>query len=295
MAILPYLKLTRPANLVTAVSDIWAGIALSGLFGLASSPLGQTRAIVLLSGASVCLYAGGVVMNDVFDAELDSVERPERPIPSQKASKTVAAIWGSLLLAAGIILSFLQHPSCGWIACMIAGAALLYDWRGKHHPFLGPLNMGICRGFNLLLGMSIFPAALLVNGWTAVVPVIYIAAITLVSRGEVHGGSRSALRTAFVFYLIVTCSIMAVAFLRHRPLATLPFLLLFVLMVFPPLRKAFRNPSGPVIGRAVKAGVLALILLNASWVAAGMGPWWALITALLLPVSLVVARFFEVT
>lgn len=295
MALLPYLRLTRPPNLLTSVSDIWAGAALSGVLGGFWSDPHLRGSFLWLSVASVFLYAGGVVMNDVFDAELDRVERPERPIPSGLVTAKAATIWGCALLAAGILAAAMTGIVSGLIALAVALTALAYDRWGKHQAVLGPVNMGLCRGFNLLLGMSIAIGTIPHIGWTAIIPVIYIGAITLISRGEVHGSDRSSLGTAFVFYGVVTGAIGAVALCKGRLLQALPFLVLFLVMVLPPLIRAFRSPTGPRIGKAVKAGVLALILLNASWVAAAAGLSWALATALLLPVSIWIARSFQVT
>jgi 4-hydroxybenzoate polyprenyltransferase len=84
----PYLQLVRPPNLVTA--DVTAGYAAAGM----PAPLG-------LVVATVGLYGGGVVLNDVFDARCDAVERPERPIPGGHASQRLAALQGSVLLGGG--------------------------------------------------------------------------------------------------------------------------------------------------------------------------------------------------
>ncbi|MFX6803762.1 hypothetical protein ABTH20_20105, partial [Acinetobacter baumannii] len=80
----------------------------------------------------------------------------------------------------------------------------------------------------------------------------------MISRGEVHGGSKSALYTAIVLYLVVIGSIVAIAASYHNVLLALPFAGLFAFMIFPALARAIKNPSGPLIGKAVKAGVIAL-------------------------------------
>lgn len=285
------MRLTRPPNLLTAVSDIWAGGALSGYLVKGNDPV----PVILLSLATIFLYGGGVVMNDVCDAELDAVERPERPIPSGIIPKNAAAVFGISLLIIGIILAICTSSRSGILAVMIAIASLIYDRWGKHHAFLGPLNMGICRGLNLLLGMSVVSLNGLPWVWVAIIPVLYIAAITLISRGEVHGGSRSSMVTAFIFYGIVILAIISVAILKQQLPATLLFLVLFGIFILPPLSKAMKSLSGEDIGKAVKSGVLGLILMNACWVAACAGWQWAVITALLLPLSIWVANRFAVT
>ncbi len=295
-----FLRLMRLANIITAVSDILAGIAIAGYITYQDYSQVQLQPIILLVISTIGLYGGGVVLNDVFDADLDKVERPERPIPSGLISRGMAALLATLLLLTGIAAAAISHPgrlfsSSGLLAIAIALAAVVYDKWGKHHSFLGPLNMGLCRGLNLLLGISILPEALLRYWLISLVPVIYIAAITMISRGEVHGGKRSTLYGAVVLYGIVIASILYVAFAHHTLLQALAFLVLFSSMIFPPLQKAIKEPKGRLIGKAVKSGVIALIVMNAAWAAAIGTLYWALLILLLLPLSLGLAKLFAVT
>ncbi|WP_448635930.1 hypothetical protein [Pedobacter panaciterrae] len=62
-----------------------------------------------------------------------------------------------------------------------------------------------------------------------------------------------------------------------------------------PLLKAIQNPIGPNIGKAVKAGVIALILMNAAW-ASVFADWKvALSIVILLPLSILLSKAFAVT
>lgn len=288
---LGFLRLTRPANIVTAISDILAGIAIA----TALCPFTSLYDGFLIL-ATAGLYGGGVVLNDVFDAELDAVERPERPIPSGLISVKEAAWFGTLLLVVGVAWAAMVsvYPS-GIIALMIAVAATVYDKWSKHHDVIGPLNMGLCRGLNLLLGMSIAGSAIFEYSFIGIVPIIYIAAITMISRGEVHGGKSSIMTAALVLYAIVMLAIVYAAFTQHTLLFTTVFIVAFGLMTVPPLLKAMREPVGRNIGKAVKAGVVGLILMNASWAAAWDSMYLAVIILVLLPVSIILARVFAVT
>lgn len=290
-----YLRLMRPANIITAISDILAGIAIA-IAVTGSRDMLQWQSVWLLVISTGGLYGGGVVLNDVFDAELDKKERPERPIPSGLIAKSAAAVFGIVLLLVGILAAAgagVWLPAC--IASAIACCAVVYDKWMKHNRILGPLNMGICRGLNLLLGMSVFPAAVLQSGYIAIVPVLYIAAITMISRGEVHGGKKSTLYGAALLYLVVIAGIVAAGIINRQVGYTLVFVALFAVMIFPPLQKAIRHAEGPLIGKAVKAGVIALIVMNAAWAAAFGMLYIALLTVLLLPVSLLLAKLFAVT
>lgn len=306
--ILGLLRLARPANIVTAFSDIAAGVAIA-LYALEKGGLSFSDKpyreewllpVLLLLLATLGLYGGGVVMNDVFDVELDKIERPERPIPSGLVSKKAGAAWGVFLLLIGVVAAGLVHRPqffsfSFFIALAIAVAALLYDAWGKHQSLFGPVNMGLCRGLNLLLGMSLVPEAVSRYAYLALVPIVFIAAITMISRGEVHGGKSRTLLFAGGLYAAVIIAISAHAIANGHGLWANGFLVLFAGMNFFPLLKARSNPSGPNIGKAVKAGVLSLILMNAAWVAAFGLPLVALGMLALLPLSILLAKAFAVT
>ena len=284
----------RPANVVTSVADVLAGAAIAGAFS-ARIFSDHLLAVVMLCFSTACLYGGGIVFNDVFDAELDKIERPERAIPSGRISLMQAAVFGSALLLAGIIAAGLVSPVSASLAAGISFFALLYNKISKHYSFFGPLNMGICRGLNLLLGISIITAALTQWYFLAIVPVVYIFSITMISRGEVHGGGRQNLYIAALLYGIVTANILYFSYRNHKLLLSVIILIPFLWMIFKPLLKAIQNPIGKNIGGAVKAGVISLILMDAAWAVTFSTIYAALALACLLPISIWLAKFFAVT
>ncbi|WP_150450811.1 UbiA-like protein EboC [Arenibacter lacus] len=290
-----YLQLTRPANLPTAAADILAGIAISGFF-LASTQHASLAwmAVVLLIAASVLLYAAGVVLNDVFDYKLDQVERPERPIPSGVIPLTSAAVFGGVLMVLGIGAAFWVGLSSGLVALGLALSILLYDALGKHHPFFGPLNMGLCRGLNLWLGMSILGQ--LIHWQCALIPILYIAAITLISRGEVHGDNKRHIVLAGLLYVVVITAIAGILLYAGQNIwVSLPFVLLFAILIFRPLLRAYRENSPQNIKMAVKTGVISIIVLDAA-LAVGFSYWWVgVVTLLLWPLSIYLSKLFAVT
>jgi uncharacterized membrane protein len=288
-----YLHLSRPANIVTAIADILAGVAIASF----ATPIAKLNPIgtILLCISTIGLYGGGIVFNDIFDLELDKIERPERAIPSGKISLKNAWIFGSMLLLIGIIAGFLNNSLSGAIALLVAFSALIYDKYGKHHSFLGPINMGLCRGGNLILGMSIVSNTVSEWWWLGILPVCYIAAITMISRGEVHGGNKSTLYFAAFLYFTVSISQLVIAYRLDNLWLTLIFVGLHIYLIFKPLLKAISNPIGPNIGKAVKAGVLALIVMDAAWVSVSGNFVIALFVLILLPISIKLAKVFAVT
>lgn len=287
-SIIPYLKLTRPANLVTALSDILAGMAIGQFLFSESSPY-------WLLAATLGLYGGGVVMNDVFDAKLDAIERPERPIPSGRVSLVAAATMGISLLLLGIVFSAFHSSTSALIAVGIAISTIIYNRFAKHSKVAGPFMMGVCRGGNLLLGISAVTVSIATWWPITVIPIIYIAAITLISQDEVHGGQKRTLIIAALFYLIVHAVQISIAIQQGNGLLALPFILAHAWLIGKPLFNAWQNPIGPLIGKAVKAGVISLIIMNAAWCVT-FGYWpLALIVVLLLPLSIALGKYFAVT
>jgi len=283
-----YLQLMRPANIVTAWADIITGFAASG------ATLEFTLAWLLL--ATTGLYGGGVVFNDVFDAELDAVERPERPIPTGKASRLGATILGVVLLTVGIVAAAQVSLLSAVIAVFVATGAIIYDAWNKHNAITSPINMGLCRGGNLLLGVSAIPAMVTQLWFLALIPIFYIAAVTAISRGEVHGGKSSTGKLALLLLAIALGGVLALGLLpNYFIFAALPFLALLTWQVFPPFIAATYNPSADIIRKAVKAGVLSLIILDASMAAGFAGGVYGLLVLGLLFVSITLAKIFAVT
>lgn len=294
-----YLQMMRPANIVTAWADILAGFAASSFLltsHLEQVTLTNMQPLAWLLLATTGLYGGGVVFNDVFDAELDAKERPERPIPSGRASIQSATLLGSVLLVLGVLAAAQVSWLSAFLAACIAVAALLYDAVSKHNSVVGPLNMGLCRGGNLMLGVSAVPAILGEYWFLAVIPVVYIAAITTLSQGEVHGGKRVTGIVALLLIITVIAGLLGLGILKnYQVLAALPFITLFGVRVLLPFVKAYREPSPEQIRIAVKAGVLSLIVLDATVAAGFAGLPYGLLVLSLLPISIRLARVFAVT
>lgn len=293
MNIKPYLQLTRPANIITAIADILAGISIA-CFSFSFEDI-HLNNVLFLCLSTIGLYGGGIVFNDIFDLELDKIERPERVIPSGKVSKNNAIIFGIILLGIGIFAAAFNSLTSALIALSVAICALVYNKYGKHHTFLGPINMGLCRGGNLILGMSIIESSIQEWWWIGILPVCYIAAITMISRGEVHGGNKNILYFAAFLYFLVSTFQLLISFNLGNLLFTAGFVILHIYLIFKPLLNAITNPIGPNIGKAVKAGVLSLIIMDAAWVSVSGNIILAIAVACFLPVSVKLAKIFAVT
>lgn len=282
-----YLALVRPPNVATALADVLAGYGVAGLANAAALPW------LLLSTA--CLYAGGVALNDFFDRQLDRVERPERPVPSGRVPEAIAGSIGGLLLLSGVAAASRASLTAAAIALAIAALALLYDASTKHGRVTGPVTIASCRGLNLLLGVAAIPSMVATAWPVAILPFAYIAGVTTLSRGEVRGGTRAAATLSLGLVTAVVAALLVMSLrTEHSAAAGVALALLLGWRVLPPFWRARRSdPEG--IRLAVRAGVLSLVLLDATIGAVYAGAPYGLVVLAVAPVAWLLARPFAVT
>lgn len=291
-----YLELVRVPNLFTAAGDIFAG------YLIVSRGVGVNWTHLLgLVAASVCLYAAGVVLNDYFDRAVDDVERPERPIPSGRVRPDEVLKLGMVLLGLGCVVAFAVGPASFAVAALLAGCIVLYDARGKRIPYVGGVNMGMCRFLNLCLGAT-GAVSLNLDIWAwfvlpaAAILLVYISAVTVLSTGEVWGGNRTVAGAVFAALLGVIGAVLWLASTdRLSDPAYLPFLAIFAAATLSVVGAVIREPSAPTIRRAIKTCVLSLLLLDAAIAAGAAGLGFGLLVAVLIIPALYIGRVISVT
>jgi 4-hydroxybenzoate polyprenyltransferase len=202
--LLAYLQLTRLPNVFTAIADVMMGYLVTRPdFDLFTAAPREYLLPVLLVASSACLYTAGIVLNDVFDFQVDRRERPSRPLPSGRVPMNTATALGSGLLVAGVgfgwIISQLTNDLRPiWIAILLAAGVVVYDSFLKRTPF-GPLGMGLCRQLNVLLGMSLSIVSW--SEWNYLIAggiAIYIIGVTWFARTEADTSNRLQLSLAIL-------------------------------------------------------------------------------------------------
>jgi hypothetical protein len=178
-------ELVRAPAALTVPGDSLAGAAAAGF------PYGARTAVTPL--ASACLYWAGMALNDYADRDLDKLERPERPIPSGRVTPSQALGLAAGLTAAGVGLAAVAGGRRALrVAVPLAAAVWAYDLLAKPTA-AGPVVMGAARGLDVLLGAG-------GRERSAALPALAVAThtigVTVLSRGEVHGGSPSSGRFA---------------------------------------------------------------------------------------------------
>jgi len=315
-SLLSWLRLCRAPNVFTALADVSMG------FLVARRALDEIGVFACLAGASACLYTAGMVLNDVFDVEIDRMERPFRPLPSGQIGVTTARVFGFGLLLVGMILGAIAGyaavakesvPAVPWrsgaIALLLAGSVLIYDGFLKKTP-LGPLGMGLCRFFNVLLGMSIAhfapgPSWLLYYQPIELLPAagigLYIVGVTWFAKGE---AGRSPVLNLLGGMAVMIAGVALVGWwgslIRAQQLnfgmngIYSLWLLLAVMLVIGQRRclEAVLNPEPPLVQVAVKQCIFSLILLDATITVFGTGqPMLGLGVALLIAPTMLLGRW----
>ncbi len=203
-----YLELIRVPNLFTASADVTAGFLYMG------GRRQDLDVLATLVGASVCLYAGGVALNDVCDARRDALERPERPIPSGRITRRAAALFACSLLLLGILVATLASPRAGVVAALLTISILFYNTVLKA-TVLGPWTIGICRALNLSLGLSVHPTFRTFVGTIPILLLIttYTASIGVFARDEATNSKRKRLVRGTLGVSLSTAALAVIPFI----------------------------------------------------------------------------------
>jgi len=302
-----YLELMRLPNVFTAMADVAMGFLFVQAIGWrwTWSDAGPLASLLV---ASSLLYLAGVVLNDVFDLEIDRRERPERPLPSGRISLESARRLGWRLLLGGVVLGtgsgfFLGHLRGGIVAALLATCILLYDAWLKRTP-AGPAAMGACRLLNVLLGMSAVDVSLRAEHWLVAGGLcVYVAGLTWFAQREDRQSNRWQLAAATAVMALGVA--MLAWFLQwsertigHFQVAPRDWYLLTGLLGLIIVWRcgwAVVDPSPARVRLAVAQGVVSIIVLDAAACYAVRGLFWACLILLLLLPAMFLGRWFETT
>jgi len=301
-----YLQLMRFPNVFTACSDLTMGFLLTH----ANVDRADLLALLLLS--SCCLYLSGMVLNDVFDLEVDQRERPFRPLPSGRVRVSDARFLGWTLLLTGASVGWFvsmltDEVRPGLTASVLAGLIVLYNARAKQ-TVLGPFVMGSCRLTNVLLGMSLAIAPWEGMHFAAAGGIgVYIVGVTLFARQEADtSDARSLIGGLFVMaggiglLALVPWLALSSSHPLYRPLASLDarwWMLLAMLagLIGRVCVVAIMSPDSRRVQGAVKHCLISLIMLDACLVLAFHGWLPAVVLLALLVPTMLLGRWIYST
>lgn len=107
--------------------------------------------LLLLIVATVCIAAGGYVVNDYFDVKIDRINRPDQLIVTNTVSKTVALRLGWILSGGGMLVGiaaawYVRSWSLGIIFLLVPGLLWFYSSSYKRRFLLGNLVVALVSG-----------------------------------------------------------------------------------------------------------------------------------------------------
>lgn len=263
------LILSRLSNLPTVFANVLAAWFLGG----------GTWSVALAGAglAAALCYSGGMILNDVFDAEWDRRHRKPRPIPRGDISWKTAAwlAWTGLGLGWIWLLALGSNPL--WASGLLVA---IWFYNALHKRWQGAVwLMGACRFF-LFLSVASIPASIpppAVWLWASALA-LYVVGITVAARRE--DTSQQVAPAAFGLLLVpAACGLGALGFLAPGSGTVWPILFvgLFCLWIGQALALFARGKVavGRFVGRLlagmvlIDAMALSPVLPQAAWLCFG--------------------------
>jgi 4-hydroxybenzoate polyprenyltransferase len=300
--LLAYVRLMRLPNVFTALADVLMGYLFTHD---PDDPQSLAVGALSLLIASALMYTAGMVLNDVFDVEVDRLERPERPLPSGQIPVAWARFLGFEMLffgaVAGASISVWSHdPRPAAVSIGLAVLIVLYNGVLKH-TLLGPLAMGGCRFLNVLLGMSAanqpwLPVNYIVAGGIG----LYIVGVTWFARGEAEPQSRRISLTLAMLVMFAGMGLLVYfperlpqdrAFEPHQMMISpdrwdLCWAVLGILTAWRCLR-CIVQPYSEFVQDAIRQSLVSLIIFDAVVTVAVRGVGWGTaVVALIVPMTI---------
>ena len=227
-----FFRIIRPANAVMA------GVASVVAYLVATGTLVPAAGLLFI--VVTLITAAGNVINDYYDADIDAVNRPDRPIPSGQVSRTAALWFAFLLFGAGIVASLFTNAIC--IAFAVANSLLLalYAARLKSLPVAGNVSVAYLAGSMFLFGGAFAG----MDGLIRLVPIAVMTFLAMMARElvkdaeDVEGDKAGGASTLPIRIGVKKTATIAFAFVALSALASLvpflwwgiPYLVLIVLV-----------------------------------------------------------------
>ena len=174
-----YLELGRPFTLVAPALGFLSG-GLTALGAAPPEPLSMAALTYPLIGSlmAAVLNAGNNALNQIYDLEIDRINKPKRPLPSGRVSTSDAWVFAAATYLLALVLAWLVAPGgrheCFWIVLVAVICTFIYSM-----PPLRTKRLGIWANITIAIPRGVL---LKVAGWSSVKTIVgiepwYIGAI----------------------------------------------------------------------------------------------------------------------
>lgn len=140
-----YVIIIRPLNVLLGMLAIFLGAFLTGT----TAPLPNVI-LACLSGGLI--MAGGNIINDYFDVEIDRINKPFRPLPAGQMARSTALKFSTILFTFGIFLSIFVQIFSFLIASLTAFALVIYSARLKRTVLFGNVVVSLLSALAFVYG-----------------------------------------------------------------------------------------------------------------------------------------------
>jgi geranylgeranylglycerol-phosphate geranylgeranyltransferase len=143
-----FMRLMRPVNRPII------GFAVLGGAVLAASQLGSLNWLNILFGflTGFTFCAAAMVINDYYDRKIDSINEPQRPIPSGTIKPSEALVFMGVLVAVGFVFAGLVSILCFAVAAASLAITGTYITVGKRSGLPGNFLVSVCVAIPFIYG-----------------------------------------------------------------------------------------------------------------------------------------------
>ena len=226
-----FVELSRPLTLVAPALGFASGAATA--YGAAPRELWHPHLILYpligLTMAAV-LNAASNALNQIYDLQIDRVNKPKRPLPSGRLSLHDAWVFTWAAYAVALVLALLVEPGgrheCFWIVVVATIITFLYSvppFRTKRLGIWANVTIAIPRGVLLkVAGWSAVKTVFGAEPWYigAIFGLFLLGASTTKDFADMEGDARGGCRTLPIIYGVTRAAWMI------SPSFVIPFLMI---------------------------------------------------------------------
>jgi 4-hydroxybenzoate polyprenyltransferase len=206
-----YVDLARPFTLVAPALGFLSG-ALTAVGAAPREPWSPALLSAPLIGAAMAalLNAGNNALNQIYDLDIDRVNKPKRPLPSGRL--TIAQVWlfTNVTYALALVLAWIVAPGgrheCFWLVAVAVICTYLYSvppFRTKRLGIWANVTIAIPRGVLLkVAGWSSVKTIVGIEPWYigCIFGLFLLGATTTKDFADMDGDRRGGCRTLPIQY-----------------------------------------------------------------------------------------------